>query len=102
MKKIKSKSIKKCILKLIKKIDRAKSRTQCTVDFNDIISITGTSRCDNGISKIYDVRAYIETKPFSKKRGWCCFYSRSVKSPKKLDKKIIKSLHRYLGVNYEM
>lgn len=91
--------VKKAIKKLFKEMESVEPYVSCEVNLNNMIGITGFHWFHNGIIS-FEIRCHIDTKPFSKKRGWAVFFSKSVESHHKLHKKIIKALHKYLEVDY--
>lgn len=91
--------VKKAIKKLFKEMESVEPYVSCEIILNGMIVLKGSHWCRNGI-KTYEIRGHIDTKPFSKKPGWGCFFSKSVESSKRLHKKIIKALHKYLEVDY--
>lgn len=88
--------IKKAIKKLFRKIQKTEPYITSKVKINDMVSLEGSFWKQNGIG--YEIRGWIDTKPFSKTPGWNCFYSRTIDNSQlgKLHKPLTKALHKYL------
>lgn len=93
--------IKKAIKKLFREIQKTEPYTVSSVKINDMVFLDGSFWIQNGIC--YEIRGWFDTRPYSKKPGWNCFYARSIRNPKKLTpKKVSKALHKYIKKDYEI
>lgn len=92
--------MKRKIKKLHAKLLNGKPYRTHTIKLNRMIHINAYGWRDSG-KILYEVRGWIDTKPFSRTAGWSCFYSRTIcdNGFKRLHKKIAKALHKYLEVD---